>query len=365
MATLFGKQLTRETLREYSGNLDQIGGITPFRLTDGRAAGMDAIRVRNGGGLDFTLLAGRTLDIAHATFDGMSLCWRSCTGDVSAQYYEPEGLEWLRTFFGGLLTTCGLTGFGPPVEDEHGMLGQHGRISCIPSENVSWSETWDGDECTFEVRGTTRQTKVFGENLSLHRRIWTKLGSTSLWLEDVVTNDGFERTPHMILYHCNAGFPLLSEGARLHVSHSSMEPREEQSKKGLSQWGEVSPPQPGFTEEVFIHHMTACSDGRAAALLVNQSLRGGEGLGFAIRFDPEQLPAFINWRMMGQGTYVMGMEPANTPAIQGRAHATKTGTLPFLEPGESRKYELEFQVLVGRMEIDAVTNEIEAANGGR
>ena len=362
MALLFGRQMTRRQLREYTGSTGQVAGITPFELRDGRAAGVDAVRIQNGSGLDVTLLAGRALDIAYATFDGMSLCWRSATGDAAASYYEPEELEWLRTFYGGLLTTCGLTGFGPPANDAHGRVGQHGRISSLPAENVSWSETWDGDECTFEVRGTVRQAAVYGENLSMSRRIWTGLGSTSLWLEDVVTNEGFTSTPHMILYHCNAGFPLLSEGARLYVSHSSVEPRDEVASESLSDWDTVIAPQPGFEEQVFVHRVVPCSDGLAHAVLANPAMREGRGLALALRFDPEELPAFINWRMMGQGTYVMGMEPANTPTIKGREHAAETGVLPFLEPGESRRYRLEFQVLLDSASIDQAIQEIESAN---
>lgn len=361
MATLFGRQITQHQLREYAGQ-GQVGGITHSQLTEGKSAGVEAIRIQNGTGLDFTVLAGRALDIAHATYNGMSLCWRSATGDVAASYYEPEGLEWLRTFFGGLLTTCGLTSFGPPVDDEYGSRGQHGRISCVPAENVSWAETWAADECTFAVQGTVRESRVYGENLSLRRRIWTRLGSTSIWLEDVVTNEGFERTPHMILYHCNAGFPLLSEGARLYVSHSRMEPRDVQAEKAAEHWGEVIAPQAGFSEEVFVHESAAGPDGLATALLANPALCDRQGLALCLRYNPQQLPAFVNWRMMGRGTYVMGMEPANTPAIKGREHATQSKSLPFLEPGESRRYELEFQILTGPEVIDKAIHAIESVN---
>ncbi len=55
-----------------------------------------------------------------------------------------------------------------------------------------------------------RETKALGEKLVLHRRWQTELGSATLHLRDVVINEGGTRTPHMILYHCNAGFPLLS-----------------------------------------------------------------------------------------------------------------------------------------------------------
>ena len=48
--------------------------------------------------------------------------------------------------------------------------------------------------------------------------------------------------------------------------------------------------------------------------------------------------AFFTWRMLGVGTYVMGLEPGNCPTVEGRIEAGKAGTLPFLEPGERRTY---------------------------
>jgi hypothetical protein len=167
----------------------------------------------------------------------------------------------------------------------------------------------------------------------------------------------------MVLYHCNGGFPLLSESACLYVSHREMHPRDADAEKGIDVWNRATAPQPGFKEQVFIHTPVACADGRAAVALVNRELRHGEGLGLAIRFDPRQLPAFFQWRMLGEGTYVMGMEPANCPTIEGRAEADRRGTLPFLDPGETRQYRLEFQILTERREIDQLIGLIDEANG--
>lgn len=360
---LFDMQLTRRQAESSIGRLDQIGGILPFELTDGRARGVRALRFTTGSGLTVTSLVDRGLDLAHAEYCGVPLCWRSCNGDAAPSYYDSHDDEWLRTFFGGLLTTCGLTNFGPAGHDRYGAFGLHGRIDCLPAEHVSLTQEWEGDECVLAVSGTIRQTRVFGEDLQLHRRLSTRLGSSSLSVEDTVTNLGHARTPHMILYHCNGGFPILSEGAQLHVSHRGMRPRDAEAEKGIDVWNTVTAPQPGFAEQVFIHTPVACADGRAAVALVNQRLRAGTGLGISIHFDPAQLPALMQWRMLGTGTYVMGIEPANCPTIEGRVKAGQNGTLPFLEPGETRRYELEFRVLDGRAEIDEVVAQIEAAGG--
>ncbi len=361
MAELYGTRMSRRELQAHMGRLDQVGGVTEIRLSGGRAEGTRGAVVRTGAGLAFTVLADRALDISHAEYQGIPLSWRSPNGDAHPTYYDDDDDEWLRTFFGGLVTTCGLTNSGPAGEDELGTYGLHGRISCIPAEGFGWAEAWEGDECVFRVWGTMRQSRVFGENLTLRREITARLGGLGLELHDVVENEGFERAPHQILYHCNGGFPILMPGAKLQVSHRSVRPRDADAERGLTEWGDGGEPRPGFREQVFIHEPVACSDGRAAALLANRELRDGEGLGLLIRWDVGQLPAFFNWRMLGAGTYVMGMEPSNCPT-QGRAQARERGDLPFLEPGEVRRYDLEFRVLTTRDGLDRHAWLIEEAS---
>jgi hypothetical protein len=42
--------------------------------------------------------------------------------------------------------------------------------------------------------------------------------------------------------------------------------------------------------------------------------------------------------------YVLGLEPANTAEIGGRAAARNNGALPQLEPGESISYQVSIEV---------------------
>jgi hypothetical protein len=48
----------------------------------------------------------------------------------------------------------------------------------------------------------------------------------------------------------------------------------------------------------------------------------------------------VEWKMMGEGAYVVGLEPANCH-VEGRCVERERGTLQILEPGESRRYRLE------------------------
>ena len=52
-----------------------------------------------------------------------------------------------------------------------------------------------------------------------------------------------------------------------------------------------------------------------------------------IRYRPDELPYFWQWRMVGEGAYVMGLEPANCP-LMGRGEARRQGRLPMLAAGK-------------------------------
>jgi hypothetical protein len=122
------------------------------------------------------VLLDRGLDIGPAEYRGIPLAWLSPAGFPHPAFFEPEGLGWLRTFGGGLLTGCGLSYLGAPDRDAGEELGQHGRLSVLPASQVQTGERWEGDECVFWLQGTVRQARLFGENLRLIRRIETWLG---------------------------------------------------------------------------------------------------------------------------------------------------------------------------------------------
>ena len=65
------------------------------------------------------------------------------------------------------------------------------------------------------AEGEVIQAALFGEQLALRRRIEADLGGRALRITDVVTNTGATPCPHMLLYHCNVGFPVVDAGAEL------------------------------------------------------------------------------------------------------------------------------------------------------
>lgn len=323
-------------LRHRIGSLSQVAGIDRWCEEDGPGRGARRFQVRNGSGLTFDVLPDRGLDLGAASFRGVPLAWISPAGHTAPGLTEQHGTQWQRTFGGGLMTTCGLDQFGAADGEQDQPL--HGRISGLPAHQVNTHQDPTADGYLFEVTGQLRQSRLFGENLLLSRSISTELGSRVITVNDTVTNEGVTLQPHMLLYHMNLGWPLLDRRSVLRIPGSTTVPRDEQAQQGVSTWDSFAEPATGYAEQVFRHNVTGI--GMAEAKLTNPDL----GLAVAIRFDTAELPGLFQWKMLGSGTYVLGIEPANSTVINGRAAARDAGALPHLEPGESRSYRVSVEV---------------------
>ena len=63
-----------------------------------------------------------------------------------------------------------------------------------------------------------------------------------------------------------------------------------------------------------------------------------------MKFRPEELPEFVQWTMTGEGTYVLGLEPA-TCRVEGPSAEEVAGRIIRLEPGETRSHHLDIEVV--------------------
>ena len=350
MAKLYGRVFSRNDLMRKIGDISQAAGVKRHQLSDGNEKGVDAVDFKTGSGFRFTVLPGRGMDISYAEYNGQSLCWRSPAGDVNAAFYEPQGLGWLRGFYGGLLTTCGMTFAGAPCTDEEQELGLHGRISNTPAKNVWADGQWEDDEYVMWTQGKMREAVIFGENVVMTRKITAKMGESKLYIHDIVENLGFDPVPHMLLYHINGGFPVVDEGSVLLSPTKEALPRDAEAEADAQNYYKFQAPTAGFKERVYYHDMAPDSDGYVYVALVNREFGNGQGFGFYVKYRKDQLPRFIEWKMNGEGAYVAGMEPANC-LVNGRDKERERGTLQFLQPGEKREYQLEIGVLASTDEI--------------
>jgi hypothetical protein len=341
MVRLFGRIFGRDELLRYVGSMDQLGGIRLLELSDGIERGVRVALVRTGV-LSFLVAIDRCMDIVNAEYKGVPLAFISPTGVAAPSFFEPEGLGWLRGFFGGLLTTCGLTYAGAPTIDEGVQLGLHGRISYSPAKLLRLEEYWEDDEYVLVLEGESREAMIFGPNMRLRRRIEAMLGEKVIRIHDRVINCGWEKQPLMIIYHINLGFPLLDKGSRLLSTSRAYFPRDEDAKVDAEKFDVFQPPTKGFREKVYIHDLATDENGYAYAALINDGLK----LGLYVKFRKKELPRFIEWKMMGEGTYALGMEPANC-FVMGRAKEKELGTLQYINPQEEKEFQLEIGVLEG------------------
>lgn len=341
----------REFLMKRMGDISQLAGAKRYELLDGKAKGVEAVDIKTGTGLEFTVLPGRGMDIAWAGFRGVPVSYISKTGIVSPAYYESDGMNWLRSFFAGLLTTCGLSNVGGPCEEEDELLGMqkyglHGRISNSAADNVCVSEEWQDNDYIITVSGRLRESVLHGENLSLRRVISAKMGENRLTVRDVVENEGFKENPLMLLYHINFGYPILDDGSRLVCSSADITPNDSLARGNLDIYDAMNAPEKGARENLYFHDLNAAGDGTAYAGLINERLE----LGAYVKFNKAQLPKLAQWKQLSEAEYVLGIEPSNCYPV-GRVEQRKRGGLEYLKPGEKRVFELEIGLLTDLKQI--------------
>ncbi len=362
MPTLFGQAWSRADLARRVGRLTQVAGVRLVTLGDGGERGVRVLEFRTGTGLMFDVLVDRAFDLGRCEWSGVPVAWEGAVGVRGPWYAEPEGLGFLRTFGGGLLTTGGLDhtlfptddsaqGYGyPPRATEHYPL--HGRVSNLPARLLGYGERWEGDGCVLYAEGEVAQATALGEHLVLRRRIKAHVGESRLFIHDEVRNAGFHPTPHMFLYHVNVGFPVVDDGAEIVLPASEVRPVGDAPREG---WTRLTGPQPGVHERVYEYRPLVGEDGRVPVGIVNRA----RGVGFYQVFSLQQLPFPFVWRMLGEGDYVVALEPS-TNRVAGRHDARGRGELTQLAPGEVRTYDLELGVLGGPAELDAFQARVNA-----
>ncbi|MFT3850211.1 MAG: aldose 1-epimerase family protein [Propionivibrio sp.] len=373
---LYGTLQDRRTIARKGGSLAQFAGVKLYTLGDGVERGVRCLEFRTGSGLIFQVLVDRAFDIGACEYRGAAIGWQSPTGFRHPGLHEHNdegGLSWMRSF-SGLLVTCGLDHALMTNSDsaEHYHYPNrktvnssiHGRIANIPGRLCGYGERWEGDQCVLWCEGLVQQSTVFGEDLHLLRRIEAPLGGSGFTIHDRVVNHGFYRTPHMLLYHINVGYPVLDEGSRYLAPVKNTLWASHADALQAQQVGYRTQPAPrdNFLEQVFEHEMCADEAGKIPVALVNPNFNDGrsqaQGLGLLVEVNQSEFPCHFQWQNYQSGHYVMGIEPC-TNHVLGKPFAKERNELIWLEHGEERNYTTRFEVLDGELEIDAARQCIE------
>ncbi len=311
-------------MMDHIGNSLQIRGIEQYVLQDGKGRGMRFLYVRNGLGLEAWISLDRCADLSRVTYQGKNMGYFSPCGYVAPQYYDGKGDGFLKSFTAGFVTTCGLTAVGSPCTDEGEVLPLHGTVSHIPAELQAAQEEADA----LKIRVTVRDCRIFGQKLVLKREYTFPYGENKIHLEDTVINEGSETSPYMILYHCNMGYPLLSEKSTVKIPNRGVVPRNDRAASQIAHALRMEPPGAGYEECCYYYDMTE-KNGVVRAGIFNEEI----SCGAVLSYHKTALPCFTQWKMMGKKDYVLGLEPGNcTP--DGRDVLRKEGRLAFLAPEE-------------------------------
>jgi len=205
------------------------------------------------------------------------------------------------------------------------------------------------------AEGVVRQAAVYGEAMELRRTIEARVGESRFTVHDEVVNVGFDPTSHMYLYHVNVGWPVVDEGSEYLIPAPTGIPVAEYPTHDYTR---LTAPSKGFPEECYEHATIPERGGTVPVAVVNRKL----GLGAYQVYRKEQFPFHTMWRMLGEGTYGVAMEPT-TNRDAGRFDAKERGELVYLEPGEARAYDIEIGALDGAQAIDAFAARLKALTG--
>ena len=310
----------------YIGHPGQLVTLRRVTAAEGKSRGTEIIEVKTAGGLELDVLPDAGLDIGQCRYMGINMSWLSKNGYDSPAVINPYENEFVNTFPGGLLYTCGLRSAGPSNRDGDEWHPLHGRYHSLAAEQVCAEMI--GDEII--IRGAVRETALFGHVLENRRTIRIPAFGASVTVEDEITNLTPADEEFMQIYHCNFGYPLLSEKAKLKLpADRETVPRTEFAKTGLGRECEFDAPIPGEEERVFFQKMRR--DFRAE--LINPDL----GVRMTLTWSGDTLPILSQWRSMAAGDYVLGLEPANC-YIMGRHEERKNGTLPVLKAFETERH---------------------------
>ncbi|HSU65721.1 MAG TPA: DUF4432 family protein [Tepidisphaeraceae bacterium] len=339
-------------------NASQVGGIDAYTLDEGPARGVRALCVNTGGGLRYRVLVDRGLDIDQAFLHQHSLSFLTHKGVTPPTRGLDRGDNWLQSFFGGLLTSCGPFNVGPPGNDAGEELGLHGPHSNSGAtiESVLNPDPHAGRN-ELSITGLIRYGAFYGPCVQLRRTIRSTLGSNTISFTDEFTNTGNQAVPHAWLLHINFGYPLVDEGAEICIDSPHVEPTDAPEsaarfKPGIDYKRVLAPQEqhrgPNSAVAYFFPKPTEAS-GKATVAIVNRKL----SLGVAIHYNTKQFPRLGNWQHFGPGEYVTALEPMNG-TVDGRDKDRARGLLDQLSPGAKKTYEYQLEVVTDANRIDAL-----------
>jgi len=337
-----GVKMAKKELLQKLGDMSQYAGFQHVEYRSGRGKGSEAFEAYNAGGLQFSVMPDKCMDIFQLIYKGVNIGYISKNGLVAGSRYDSSDDGFLKYWSAGMLSTCGLDNVGPACVDQGVHHGIHGRLSMLPAENICTNAQWIDDDYELRFSGEMRQSMLDGMNLRLKRQISTGLYDKEIVIQDTLEN--LEPVPEefMILYHFNFGYPLLDNGARIVKPKGKITPRDDEAKKGISDCLSIQNPRAGKAEQVYFHENKTDENGMAYVGLINDKLK----LGAYLKYRADTLPVLVQWKSYRPHDYALGLEPSNS-YIMGRGLERENGTLKSIDPYETLRYKVVLGILDG------------------
>lgn len=275
-----------EKIRRMVTNDAQLCSVRKYEFFDGPEKGARMLEASNGV-FDFTVSASKALDIASLRYKGKNISFISRNGNYNAV------APFDSCFPGGMLYTCGLDAIS--VVEGHAV---HGRLHNIPA---TLTKIQQGESIVIE--GEMRQCTLFGQSLTLKRKIYCEYDSNKLLINDTLINDGYIDADYVMLYHFNFGYPFLDEHTTIEAPLLATKAVNAYAEDTVSSCFTMDAPGDDVEEKCFYHTL---SEGKIS--VTSPSLK----LKVTFDYDAEAFPHFIEWRSMVSGAYALGIEPSTS-----------------------------------------------------
>jgi len=311
---------TRAFLRDLTPDLRQLASVRRVVLDDGPERGGGAMVFSTGGGLDFWVLSGRSLDIGQLSWRGTPLAWQHPAGFVSPALHDAQadGGTGIQRSLSGFLVTCGYENARQP-RNGHPL---HGSLPLTPARVTHCGEDWERSRPVLFAEGEVVTAHMGGPCFRLRRRIEAPIAGNSLSIEDKVENIGPEVAEMMVLYHVNFGFPLVASDTRVDLQGRA-----------------VVPPCVAAQQPEPLMRCDGVGDAPRFHASISRAATGGwPGIAVSIEGDTGPLPYMQLWRDPRPRRNIFAIEPSNCARLDDGTSGS--GTL--LEPGESWRSSLRF-----------------------
>jgi hypothetical protein len=221
------------------------------------------------------------------------------------------GTDWIRSFHGGLVTTCGLRHVGQP-RDGHPL---HGRYS-QQRATILETSTWEADGGGVRARASIAEPGDLAELLEVDRTIETYAGRGLVVLTDVVTNRGAAPDRLSVLYHVN----LATDSTDFPTVHVD----DERLDDALVARARDTLPLP-------------LAESGPSRVTVHDPRRSAQ---IGLHWDTEKMPLAYLWTSGTATGVVLAIEPSVAPLLG--PHHADSGLV--MEPGEEITLVLRFVV---------------------